>query len=165
MRCHSSIWRWSPRLGLCLSKSIGPARCTTYGPIVFVCVPGVPSISRCHCAARPSPRQERMPMPVIQAWRSAMARDRERKGELARPGFDVRAELIVGERRRAEPDLGLAYRLALAGEPRLGDGETRALVHEGGFARERLARRDEPAQLEPVRADEERHAFEIGERD
>src|SRR5690349_21813243 len=102
-----------------------------------------------------------MPMPVIQASRSAMSRDRERVIELARPGFHMRAELGIRERRGAEPDLGLAHRLALADEPRLGDGETRAFVHQGGLARERLARRDEPAQLEAVRADEEGHAVEI----
>src|ERR1700720_1699114 len=126
MRCHGSICRWSPFLGICLSKSTGPIGCTTYGAIAFASAPGLPSISRCQWASGPSPSEERMPMPVIQASRarSAMARDLERKRELARPRLHVGAELGVGERHGAEPDLRLAHRLAVgAGEPRLGHRE------------------------------------------
>ena len=31
MRCHVSICRWSPRLGICLSRSSGASGCTTNG--------------------------------------------------------------------------------------------------------------------------------------
>src|ERR1051326_1926538 len=107
-----------------------------------------------------------MPMPVMTASRaSTMARDLERERELVRPGVHVRAELFVREWHGAEPDFGFAHRLAVAVEPRLGDRETGALVHQARFAGEPLARRDEAAQLEPVGADEERHALEFGEPD
>src|SRR5580704_10463244 len=107
-----------------------------------------------------------MPMPVMTAARaSAMARDLEREGELMRPGVHVRTELFIRERHGAEADLGFAHRLAVAGEPRLGDREPRALVHQAGLAVEVLARRNEAAQLEAIGADEERHALEFGEPD
>src|ERR1043166_9616779 len=123
-------------------------------------------MSRCQWASGPSPRHETMPMPVVTASRaSAMARDLERERELVRPGMHVRAELLVRERHGAEPDLGFAHRLAGAGEPRLGHREARALVHQARFTVEPLARGNEAAQLEPVGADEERHALEFGEPD
>src|ERR1043166_4574331 len=158
MRCHSSIWRWSPRLGICLSKSTGPSGWITKGAIVWSSAAGFASISLCQCASGPSPRQGRMPMPVIQASRlpSAMARNFEWVGKLTRPGFDVRAELRVWERHRAEADLGFAHRFAVAGEPRFGDGEAGALVHQAGLARESFARIDEAAQRDAIRSEENR---------
>src|ERR1043166_327889 len=123
-------------------------------------------MSRCQWASGPSPRHETMPMPVMTASRaSAMARDLERERELVRPGMHVRAELLVRERHGAESDLGFAHRLAVAGEPRLGHREARALVHQARFAIEPLPRRNETAQLEPVGADEDRPPLEFGKAD
>src|SRR5215475_14054347 len=123
-------------------------------------------MSRCQCGCGPSPRQERMPTPVIQASRaSAMARDREWVRELVRPDLKMRPEFFVFERHRAESDLGFTYRLAIAGEARLRHREAGAIMHHAGLAVEALARFDEAVQLEAVRADEERPALEFGECD
>src|SRR5262249_9861491 len=84
-----------------------------------------------------SPRQDTMPMPVIQASRGASAmsegphRELEDRGHLLHVG----AEFGVGEFNQPERDLGVAGELAVAPDVGLGDGVARAFVQQLGRKR------------------------------
>src|SRR5262244_3022678 len=84
----------------------------------------------CQCASAPSPRQDTMPMPVIQASRGASAmsegphRELKDRGHLLHAG----AEFSVGEFNKPERDLGIAGELAVAPDVGLGDGVARAFA-------------------------------------
>src|SRR5438132_8029218 len=108
--------------------------------------------------SRPSPRQETMPMPVIQVWPASgmcwrLARECDRLRDLLHAG----AELRRGELDQPEGDLGIAHELAPDLDLRLGHGVTRALVQERGAERQRLAGRHERPQLRLLERGKERH--------
>ena len=90
----------------------------------------------------PSPRQETMPMPVIQASRGASAmgqrphREFEDRGHLLHAG----AELGVRKLDQPERDLGVAGELAVAPDLGLGDRVARAFVQQLGRERKSSGR-------------------------
>src|SRR5882757_4150332 len=66
MRCHASIWRWSPFFGIWASKETGASGWTMYG--AKRCSSELTRFwfSASQCASSPSPSEDTMPMPVIQ---------------------------------------------------------------------------------------------------
>src|SRR5947207_14228132 len=123
MRCQVSIWRWSPFLGICLSKSTVTARCTTYGANdVVSAVDG--SLRRCQWASRLSPRQVRRPMPVIHTSRgSAMGKRLHGKLDFGRDLLHAGAERRIREFNKPECQFRVADPLALALDVCLGHRE------------------------------------------
>src|SRR4030088_2663627 len=66
MRCHASIWRWSPFFGIWASKETGASGCTMYGAKRCSSELTRFAFSASQCASSPSPSEDTMPMPVIQ---------------------------------------------------------------------------------------------------
>src|SRR5689334_21043766 len=164
MRCHGSICRWSPFFGICLSKSIAASGCTMNGGNDSASITGLFSENPCQCASGPSPRQDTMPIPVIQASRGASAiRLRfHRKTDPRRHLFHGGAQARIGERHDAQRQLGLASRLAGDRDRGLRHGEAGPFVQHRGGDREQLARNHEGAQLRLLDGGEECHALELG---
>src|SRR6185503_11589847 len=167
MRCQSSIWRWSPFFGICASKFSGASGCTTKGANVVASAPGCDAMNFCQCASAPSPRQETMPIPVIQASRGASAirqrlaaRQADRLGALAHLDRESR----IGKFGHAERDGGVANGLAVAGDARLGHCVAGAFVHHFCFGDEFLSGTDEGAQLGLLYGRQEWHALELMRR-
>src|SRR3984957_4491551 len=167
MRCHGSICRWSPFFGICLSKSIGASGWTMNGAKRSVSMARLFSAKPCQCGSSPSPRQETMPMPVIQAARGLSTMGERLHGETdaRRHLLHVGAQARVGERHDAQGELGIAGCLAADRDRGLGDGEPGAIVQQRGGDRQKLARNDEGAQLCLLDGGEERHPLELGRRD
>src|SRR5258708_3491387 len=115
MRCHGSIWRWSPFFGICKSKLSGASEWTIRGAklVRFGC--GRPEFSASQWASGPSPRHDTMPMPVIQASRVASAIDGrlKRQSDAGCGFFHGGAEAGVAERHEPEGDVGAADQLAV----------------------------------------------------
>src|SRR6516165_11690698 len=99
-----------------------------------------PSVKPCQCASAPSPRQDTIPIPVIQTSRGTSAmRDRlDRKLEDLCHLLHAGAKFGAGEFHQAKCDLGVADQLIIAADVSLGHGETRTLVHELARQRELL---------------------------
>src|SRR6516162_3578517 len=109
-----------------------------------------PALSACQCASGPSPRQDTMPMPVIHASRvlSPMGERLARELEECRHFLHAGAKVRIGTFHEPEGHLGVAGKLVLAANIRLGDGEARTLVHELGRERQCLPGCHERTQLD-----------------
>src|ERR1700726_2113583 len=118
MRCQASIWRWSPFLGICLSRSSAAIGWMTKGAQVTASAGPGAALRPCQCACGPSPRLETMPTPVIQASRAVSAavspigQRLHREGERGRGLFHVLAEFLVREFNDTERDFSVASELA-----------------------------------------------------
>src|SRR5262249_19612235 len=120
----------SPFFGICLSRSRRTSGCTRKGAKVSASTCTRRSQSPCQCASAPSPRQDTMPMPVIQVWcsASAMVERLHREFEDRRHLLHAGAELGIRKFDQAEGDLGVADALAVAADVGLSDREARAFV-------------------------------------
>src|SRR5471030_1857419 len=160
MLCQFSIWRWSPFFGICKSKLIGASGCTTYGGNFVASAPGCASISFCQCASGPSPRQETIPIPVIQASRSTLAiggyldRQSNPRGGLTHPP----AYFFAGEFKHAQCERGVADDLAVNRDAGLGNGVARSIMHQARADRNALAGRDESTEFGVLDLGQKRHA-------
>src|SRR5450759_2209800 len=143
MRCQFSIWRCS-FLGICPSKLIGASGCTMNGAKVAVSALGCASISFCQCACAPSPRQETMPTPVIQASRAALDisacldAKSDSCGGVAHP-FN---HFGIGEIDNTKRQLGVANQFAIGPDFRLGDREAGSVMFQMRLDRQLLTWRD-----------------------
>src|SRR5262245_5963501 len=114
MRCHASIWRWSPFFGICASKETGASGCTMCGAKRFSSTLIFLLFSASQCASSPSPSEDTMPMPVIQtsfvpADLDSVMRDRlQWEADFVGHRVHVHAHGGIGERGKAEGDLGAA---------------------------------------------------------
>src|SRR5580693_8744680 len=115
MRCQASIWRWSPFLGICLSRSSAAIGWMTKGAQVTASAGPGAALRACQCACGPSPRLDTMPTPVIQvsAAVSTIGRQFHREGERGRGLLHVVAEFLVRKFNDTERDLGVAAELAV----------------------------------------------------
>src|SRR5947209_17262322 len=147
MRCQVSIWRWSPRFGICLSKSSVTARCTTYGAYdVVSAVEGWES--PCQCASSVSPRHVTRPTPVIQTSRaSAMGDGLHGERDFFCDLFHRGTKRWVRKFDETERKLGVAHRLSRALDLRLGDREAGTVMHQLGRNVENLSGHHERPQL------------------
>src|SRR4051812_6515420 len=161
MRCQVSIWRWSPRFGICLSKSSAAARWTTYG--AYDVLSAVEGWDRpCQCASSVSPRHVTRPMPVIQTSRaSAMGEDLHRERNFLCNLFHRATKRWVREFDETECELGVTYRLSRELDIRLGDREAGAVVHELCRNVENLSGGHERPQLRFLYGGEKGHAGEL----
>src|ERR1700716_4093587 len=107
MRCHASIWRWSPFFGIWASKETGASGWTMYG--AKRCSSELTRFwfSASQCASSPSPSEDTMPMPVIQtsfadALGSVMRKRLHREADLFGPCVHEHAKGRVGEGGKAE---------------------------------------------------------------
>src|SRR5271166_1826107 len=134
MRCHPSICRWSLFLGIWRSRSSGARACTRWGAKLLVSRQRRPSFKPCQCVSAPSPRQDTIPMPVIQTSRGAsgIGESPDRELEDCRHFLHVGAELGARELHQPENNLGGAYGLVVAANVRLGDGEAGSFMQELG---------------------------------
>src|SRR3954447_23210941 len=113
MRCHASIWRWSPFFGIWASKETGASGWTMYG--AKRCSSELMRFwfSASQCASSPSPSEETMPMPVIQtsvpgrALVSVMRHCLLGKADLGSHRVHVHAQVRMREGDDTELDRGL----------------------------------------------------------
>src|SRR6516225_3698568 len=126
-----------------------------------------PSAKPCQCASAPSPRQDTIPIPVIQTSRgtSPMSDRLDRELEDLRHLLHAGAEVGAGEFHQPKCDLGVADQLAFAADVGPCDGKARALVHELARQCELLTGGNEGSQLGFFDSREEWHARELGNRD
>src|ERR1700716_576396 len=153
MRCHASIWRWSPFFGIWASKETGASGWTMYG--AKRCSSELTRFwsSASQCASSPSPSEDTMPMPVIQTslsggdLDSVMRHRLQGKADLGGHRVHVHAQVRMREGDLAEGQVGAA--LQLLADARLGRGhrKARALMLDLGFDRQEVARIDEAAHL------------------
>src|SRR5229473_7309896 len=124
MRCQASIWRWSPFLGICVSRFTGAKGWTTYGAKLFSSTLMRRALSASQCASSPSPSEVARPMPVIQTstgpeladFVSVMADGLLRKADALGHGFHVPAQIRVGEGDVTERDRRVASQFAADGD-------------------------------------------------
>src|SRR5579883_128819 len=125
----------------------------------------------CQCAWSPSPSVDTMPIPVIQASRSAGVAFSaigwllHREGEGGCRPLHMRAEFLVGEFDHPEGDLGIAGELAAVVDLGFGSREPRSFMQECCGDLEPVTGLDEGAQLRLFDSRQERHARESGRRD
>src|SRR5262249_45675725 len=126
-----------------------------------------PSVKPCQWASAPSPRQDTIPIPVIQTSRgtSSMSDRLDRKLEGLRHLLHAGAKFGVGEFNQPECDLGVADHLTIAAGVSHGHGEAGALVHKLARQRELLTGGNEGSQLGFFDSCEKWHARELGDRD
>src|SRR3954466_4364063 len=165
MRCHASIWRWSPFFGIWASNETGASGCTTYGAnrlsstLIFF------SFSASQCASSPSPSEETMPMPVIQTSLapadlcSVMRYRLQWEADLVGLRVHVHAQGRVREGGKAEGEFSAALQLLADAYLGLGDGKAGAFVLELRIDRQQLTGTDVTPHLGLLHDGQERHAL------
>src|SRR4051812_44174618 len=167
MRCHGSICRWSPFFGICASKLMAASGCTMNGANIAISAAGFASSSFCQWASAPSPRQETMPIPVIQASRapSAIRRRPHRVSNFCGGVAHAASHLGIGEGQDTEREGGVAHGLAVCGDAGFGHGVTRTVMVQLGGDRQHLSGRHEGAQFCFLHRSQKRHSLEAVDRD
>src|SRR5882757_11473697 len=100
------------------------------------------------CASSPSPREDTIPMPVIQASFGSVMRHRLlRKADLVGHRVHISAQVGIGEGNMAEGQVRAALQLGTNARFRRRDRKTRTFVLDLCIYRQQLARGDEAPHL------------------
>src|SRR5258708_2456511 len=130
-----------------------------------------PAFSASQCASSPSPREETMPIPVIQTslapadfgsvLDSVMRHRLQWEADLVGHRVHVHAQGRVGEGGKAEGEFSAALQLLADTPLDLGDGKTGTFVLELRLDRQQLTGTDETPHLGFLHDGQERHALEL----
>src|SRR5258708_31470536 len=114
------------------------------------------------CASSPSPSEDTIPMPVIQASFGSVMRHRlQWKAELVGQRVHVHPEVGIREGDMAEGQLRAALQLGANVDLRRGDRKTRAFMFDLCVDRQQLSRADETPHLGLLHHRQEWHALEL----
>src|SRR5229473_4207680 len=141
MRCQASIWRWSPFLGICVSKFTGARGWTMYGAKPFSSTLMRRALSASQCASSPSPSEVARPMPVIQTsvdpalgdFVSVIGDGLLREADTFGHDFHMSAQICIREGDVAERERCVAPQFAADADLRRGNGKTRTFMHDAGI--------------------------------